>query len=151
MTSTHLASVAWKRTTPDFDYETYGRDHTIRFGSGSTIEASSAPEYKGDASRVNPEESLVAALSSCHMLTFLAVAARAKLVVDAYDDDAVGYLEKNAEGRIAVTRVTLRPRIRFAGDVVIDAERLAKLHEQAHRACFVANSVKTVLTVESRE
>ncbi len=150
MTSEHLASVAWKRATPDFEYETYGRDHTIRFGSGTAVVASAAPEYKGSPARVNPEEALVGALSSCHMLTFLAVAARAKLTVDAYEDDAVGYLEKNAEGRVAVTRVTLRPHVRFAEGVAVDAERLAKLHEQAHRACFVANSVKTIVSVESR-
>ena len=146
--SLHHATVTWQRTTPDFGYETYRRDHLVTFGGGVRLEGSAAPEYRGDAQKPNPEEQLVAALSSCHMLTFLAVCARKGIVVDAYDDAAEGALEKNAEGRLAVTRVELRPRVRFGEGTAVDAETLASLHAAAHRGCFIASSVKTVVTVD---
>lgn len=148
--SLHKASIAWKRSTPDFGYDTYNRGHAWTFGGGQRLEASAAPEYKGDAARANPEEALVAALSSCHMLTFLAVCAKKQLVVDDYVDEADGHLEKNAEGRLAVTRVTLRPRVTFATGTSVDAETLKRLHDSAHRGCFIAASVKTEVTVEPR-
>lgn len=145
--SLHLAAVAWKRSTPDFAYDTYGRDHVVTYGGGARIEASAAPDYKGDGAKPNPEEQLVGALSSCHMLTFLAVCARKKLVVDAYDDQAEGVLEKNAEGRLAVTRVTLKPRVTFAEGTNVDDATLESLHAAAHRGCFIASSVKTEVTI----
>jgi organic hydroperoxide reductase OsmC/OhrA len=148
--SLHHASVAWKRETPDFAYDTYGRNHVLTFAGGTRLDASAAPEYRGDAAKPNPEEQLVAALSSCHMLTFLAVCARKGLVVDAYADEAEGVLEKNAEGRLAVTRVILRPRVTFGEGVAVDDAKLAELHASAHRGCFIASSVKTEVTVESR-
>lgn len=148
--SNHHATIAWKRTTPDFAYETYGRGHLITFGGGARLEASSAVEYGGDAAKPNPEEQLVAALSSCHMLTFLAICARKKIIVDAYDDAAEGVLEKNAEGRLSVTRVVLRPKVTFAEGANVDAAKLGDLHASAHRGCFIANSVKTEVTVEAR-
>jgi organic hydroperoxide reductase OsmC/OhrA len=140
------ASLRWQRTTPDFTYDGYDRGHAVRFGSGIEVPASAAEEFKGDPKRVNPEEMFVAALSSCHMLTFLAIAARKRLVVEAYEDDAVGWLEKNADGRLAMTRVVLRPRVRFAGEV--SAEQLAKMHDKAHENCFIALSVKSDVTIE---
>ncbi len=143
------ARLSWQRHTPDFVYDTYKRDHDVVFGSGSRISASAAPAFKGDPTRINPEEQLVAALSSCHMLTFLAIAARKRLTVDAYDDDASGMLEKNQAGKLAVTKVTLRPRIRFAGTPPSPADVKA-LHERAHEECFIANSVHTVVTIQPR-
>src|SRR5262245_18643631 len=106
----HHATLVWTRTSKDFAYETYNRDHELRFHE-VTVPASAAPAYRGDASRVNPEEAFIAALSSCHMLTFLAIAARKRLSLDSYRDDAVGHLEKNGQGKLAVTRVILRPKI----------------------------------------
>jgi len=150
MSESFRASVRWQRTSPDFSYETYNRAHEVAFGSGTTVKASSAPGFKGEADRINPEEQLVGALSSCHMLTFLAVAAKKRFVVDAYDDDASGVLDKNAEGRLAVTRVVLRPKVVFSGDKVPSAEELAALHETAHKGCFIANSVKTEVVCEPR-
>lgn len=143
------ASLRWQRNTPEFTYDTYDRSHEVRFGSGVEIAASSAAEFKGDPKRANPEELFVAALSSCHMLTFLAIAARKKLVVDAYEDDASGFLEKNADGKLAMTRVTLRPRVRFASEV--SAEQLDKMHHVAHENCFIALSVVTEVTVEAAQ
>jgi len=145
--SEHRASVRWSRGGAPFTYEGYPRRHRWRFGGGAELDGSSAPEYLGDASLPNPEEALVMALSSCHMLSFLAIAARKRLTVESYDDDAVGHMEKNAEGRLAITKVELRPRVRFSGGNTPDKEALAKLHEQAHHVCFIANSVKTEVTV----
>jgi organic hydroperoxide reductase OsmC/OhrA len=146
--SEHRASIAWRRTSQDFTYQTYNRAHDWRFTAVS-VPASATKEYRGEAERVNPEEALVAALSSCHMLTFLAVAAKHKVSLDSYEDEAVGVLEKNAEGRLAVTRVTLKPRIVWSAGVTVTPELLAKLHHDAHENCFVANSVKTQVSVES--
>jgi organic hydroperoxide reductase OsmC/OhrA len=145
--SEHRAHIDWKRGTEDFRYETYPRNHTWRFEGGVEIPASSAPEYLGDASRVDPESALVAALSSCHMLTFLALAARRRLTVNRYRDDAVGFMEKNADGRLAVTRAVLRPAVEFEGPAPSAAD-LEKLHHLAHEHCFIANSVRTEVTVE---
>ena len=147
--SEHTASIRWSRNGQPFDYEHYPRDHEVRFERGQRITGSAAPAYFGSAQGVDPEEMLVAALSSCHMLTLLAVAAKKGLTIDAYEDDAVGTLGKNGEGRAAVTHVTLRPKIAFAGDAP-DAATLAKLHESAHRNCFIASSVKTEVVVEPR-
>ena len=107
---------------------------------------SAAPAFKGSAERVDPEEAFVAALSSCHMLTFLAIAAKKRLVVDDYVDSAVGYLEKNEDGKLAMTRVVLRPAIQFADPP--SAETIEKMHHKAHENCFIALSVKTEVTVE---
>lgn len=138
--------MSWSRTTPDFAYETFDRSHTITSGSGVVIPGSAAPEFRGDGARCNPEEAFVGALSACHMLTFLAIASRKRLVVDRYEDPAEGFLEKNAEGRLAVTRVVLRPRVTFAAPVSADV--LADLHTSAHTNCFIAQSVKTDVRVE---
>ncbi|MDP2341879.1 MAG: OsmC family protein [Deltaproteobacteria bacterium] len=138
----------WKRATPDFSYDTYDRGHDVVFGSGTAIKASAAPAFKGDPHRVNPEEQLVAALSSCHMLTFLAIAARRRFTVDSYDDDAAGVLEKNAAGKLAITRVTLKPRVVFSGEKLPSDDDVRALHERSHEECFIASSVLTVVVVE---
>jgi organic hydroperoxide reductase OsmC/OhrA len=147
--SEHRATIAWSRGNAEFTYETYPRDHIWRF-DGVEVIASAAPDFKGNGERVDPEEGFVAAVSSCHMLTFLAVAARKRIVVDAYEDDAVGHLEKNEKGKLAVTRVELRPRIRFGG-APPSAEEIARLHELAHENCFIAQSVLTEITVSARD
>jgi organic hydroperoxide reductase OsmC/OhrA len=146
--SEHRIDLAWAREGHPFTYEGHSRKHTVRFSGGQTISASSAPAFFGDATLANPEELLVAALSSCHMLTFLAVAAKRGFVVERYEDAAVGVLEKNAEGKIAVTRVSLRPVIAFGGDKQPGAEELDGLHHRAHQNCMIANSVRTVVTIE---
>lgn len=145
--SEHRARIVWQRTSQDFTYQTYNRAHDWQF-TAATVPASATKEYRGDESRVNPEEALVAALSSCHMLTFLAMAAKHKLSLDSYRDDAVGVLEKNASGKLAITRVILKPKIVWSTGVTITAELLAKLHHDAHENCFIANSVYTEVTVE---
>ncbi len=146
--SEHRVTVAWRRTSASFDYEAYNRDHSWSFDAGIQVRASAAPAYRGDLDCVDPEEAYVAALSSCHMLTFLAIASRKRLIVDAYEDNATGFLEKNANGKLAVTRVVLRPRVRFSGSSAPSRDELARLHEQAHQGCIIANSVLTTVTVE---
>ena len=96
----------------------------------------------------DPEEAFVAALSSCHMLTFLAIAATRRLTVDSYQDDAVGTLEKNDKGRLAMTRVVLRPRVVFGAESTPSADELQKMHQKAHAGCFIANSVTSDVVVE---
>ena len=148
--SQHTVTLEWKRETADFGYQNYNRDHDWRFDGGATVRASAAPAYLGNPQCVDPEEAFVASLSSCHMLTFLAIASRKRLVVDSYLDEAVGLLEKDSSGGLAITRVTLRPLVRFGGDKTPSPEELAQMHDQAHHACFIANSVKTEVTVEPR-
>jgi organic hydroperoxide reductase OsmC/OhrA len=146
--SEHRVVVDWRRGSNDFNWESYSRNHEWRFVGGETVPASAAPEYKGDPARIDPEAALVAAISSCHMLTFLALAAKKRFVVESYVDDAVGFMEKNEEGRAAVTRTILRPAIVFGGERLPGEEDLEKLHHQAHEHCFIANSVRTRVTVE---
>jgi organic hydroperoxide reductase OsmC/OhrA len=146
--SEHHATVSWQPTSEDFSYENYDRNHSWSFPGGSEVAASAAPAFLGSPDRVDPEAAFVASLSSCHMLTFLAIASRRRLAVARYVDYAVGTMEKNADGKLAITRVALRPEIEFSGDAP-DAERLAKMHELAHRECFIANSVKTEIVVEA--
>jgi organic hydroperoxide reductase OsmC/OhrA len=146
--SEHRASLRWTRTSTDFRYETYNRAHEVLFKDGAIVlPSSSAQEFRGDAERVDPEEAYVAALSGCHMLTFLAICARRRIVPDSYADEASGVLEKGPEGKLWLGRVTLRPRVRFAPGTQMDASLLEALHHQAHADCFIANSVKTEVTV----
>ena len=144
------------RTQSDFDLEArrsrifvrkYPRDHTWIFDGGHTMTATAAPAYLGSTANVDPEEAFVASLSSCHMLTFLAIACKQKFVLDSYEDEAVGHMEKNAEGKMAITRVELRPKITWGGDRKPTAEQLDQMHHAAHDNCFIANSVRTNVTV----
>jgi organic hydroperoxide reductase OsmC/OhrA len=146
--SEHQVTIDWKRETPDFAYETYNRDHDWHFDAGITVRGSAAPAYLGSESCVDPEEAFVASLSSCHMLTFLAIACKKRFTVDGYRDHAVGILAKDTEGNLAITKVTLRPEVRFSGEKQPTTEELRQLHDRAHHACFIANSVKTDVVVE---
>jgi len=145
--SEYRANISWRRQTNDFAYNTYNRNHTISFAGGSEITASAAPEFKGNASLVNPEELLVAALSSCHMLTFLAIAARQRIIVDSYKDDAVGVMTKNAQGKHFISQVVLHPKIAFANPPALEV--VQHMHHQAHAECFIANSVITHVSIET--
>jgi organic hydroperoxide reductase OsmC/OhrA len=151
--ATHTASVVWERPEgARFTDNKYSRAHRWRFDGGADVAASSTPSVvpppMSDPAGVDPEEAFVASLSSCHMLWFLFFAAKGGFIVDSYRDDAVGHMEKNAEGRTAMTRVVLRPDIRFSGGPGPDAAQLADLHDKAHHECFIANSVRTIVTVE---
>jgi organic hydroperoxide reductase OsmC/OhrA len=149
--SEYHVTVEWRRESADFTYQSYNRNHVWRVGERTVIEASAAPEYKGDGERIDPEEALVASLSSCHMLTFLAIAARKRLGLESYEDEATGHITKNAAGKLWVSHVILRPRIRFADGVTVTRKQLDEMHHLSHEDCFIANSVKTEVTVEPRD
>ena len=151
--STYTATIRWSRSGDgDFAKGQYSRAHEWTFDGGAAVPASPSPHIVpapwSDTAGVDPEEAFVASLSSCHMLFFVDFARRDGLVIDSYVDEAEGVLEKGADGRMAMTRVTLRPRVDWDGEAP-DAAKLADLHHRAHEACFIANSVKTEVTVES--
>jgi organic hydroperoxide reductase OsmC/OhrA len=145
--SEHKVTLKWERGGAEFSYQKYPRDHTWSFDGGHTMAATAAPAFLGNPAHVDPEEAFVASLSSCHMLTFLAIACKQKFVLDSYEDEAVGHLEKNADGKLAITRVELRPKITWGGDRKPSAEELDKMHHAAHENCFIASSVKTEVRV----
>ena len=146
--SEHKATLRWERGDAEFSYQKYPRDHTWSFDGGHTMTATAAPAYLGNPANTDPEEAFVASLSSCHMLTFLAIACKKKFVLDEYVDDAAGVMEKNSEGRLAITRVTLRQRLKFSGDKQPTPQELDEMNHAAHEQCFIANSVKTEVKVE---
>lgn len=143
----HTASVRWTRRDHPFTYESYSRDHSVGFENGQVALASAAPDYLGNRDALNPETLLLGALASCHMLTFLAVAAKRGYVVESYSDKATGTLAKNAEGRMAITHCRLQPRIVFSGEKIADDADLARLHAKAHENCFIANSIRTEVSI----
>ena len=152
--SKHTAAVEWLRGEQDFLDGRYSRVHRVLFDGGVQVEGSPSPSVvrppMSSEAAVDPEEMLVAALSSCHMLTFLHEARKAGFRVDHYLDHAEGELGKTAEGRWAVTRVVLRPTVSFHADHAPDDAALSALHHKAHEGCFIANSVKTDVAVEPR-
>ena len=152
MAHEYLAKVSWKRDDATFSDGKYSRGHLWSFDGGTIVPASSSPHSVrvpfSRADAVDPEEALVAALSSCHMLTFLYLAQKQSFVVDSYDDDAVGVMTKNERGKLFVSQVTLRPRIVFSGAKRPSDAELVELHHHAHEECYIANSVLTEVVVE---
>lgn len=150
---TYTATTRWQRHAGEaFTDHHYHRRHDWRFDGGAVVAGSSSPLSvplpHSDAAAVDPEEAFVAALSSCHLLWFLALAAKAGWVVDGYHDDAVGEMTHNAAGRVAITRVTLRPHVRFGGDHRPTPHQHEALHHEAHERCYIANSVTTEVRCE---
>jgi organic hydroperoxide reductase OsmC/OhrA len=148
--NTYTATISWRNDSDDFARGRYTRGHLWRFDGGTEVPATASPHvvparFTVEAA-VDPEEALVASLSSCHMLTFLDIARRGGFVVASYEDDAVGVMEKNEAGKLWVSEVTLSPRIVFTGKAPEPAE-LAHLHEVAHEECFIANSVLTRVVI----
>ena len=153
--SEYVAQVRWQRQPQEaFTDNRYSRRHLLRFDGGTELAASSSPSVvplpMSDASAVDPEELLVAALASCHMLWFLSLAAQRGWRVERYEDDAVGTMARDERGRIAMTEVVLRPAVAFGGEPQPDGDALAALHHQAHEHCFIANSVRTAVRCEPR-
>ena len=145
--SDHRIALDWSRNGGAFARGNYSPDHVIRYSGGQTVRGSAAA-LGGAGDYADPEQLLLSALSSCHMLTFLAVCANRGYVVDSYHDEATALLDKNPEGKTAVIKAILSPKVTFAGDTRPSAEDYAKLHERAHAACFIANSVKTQVDVK---
>jgi organic hydroperoxide reductase OsmC/OhrA len=151
MDSTHGATVTWKRGDEKFTDQRYSRAHRWSFDGGLTVPASASPHLVrapfSDPHGVDPEEAFVAALSSCHMLWFLSIAAERGFVVDSYEDHAVGRMEPDDRGRLCITRVVLAPRIEFGGESRPEPSDVQAMHEAAHHSCFIANSVRTEVVV----
>jgi len=152
--SEHVATVEWSRDGQVFSDNQYARAHDWRFDGGAVVRGSSAPSSvpapMSDPAAVDPEEALVAAVSSCHMLFFLAYARKDGFVVDRYRDEASGRLDRDGRGRTSITVVTLRPEATFSGEVRPDAAALVELHHRAHEACYIANSIRAEVSVEPR-
>ena len=155
MSHQYQATVTWSRQSAEkFTDNRYSRAHEWSFDGGVKVKASSSPSVVplplSDASAVDPEEALVASASSCHMLYFLFFAAKRGFVVDRYEDQAVGVLEKNAAGKMFMSKITLRPHVTFSGDKTPAADEMQAMHHSAHEECFIAQSLKTEMTVEVR-
>lgn len=146
--SEHRATLRWIRGDSGFGYKEYSRDHDWIFPNGHTLRASAAPKYLGNEDCVDPEEAYVASLSSCHMLTFLALSSMQGFALDSYEDEAVGTLAFNADKKLAITTITLRPKTLFSGDKQPTREDLEALHHKAHEECFIANSVNTEIVTD---
>ncbi|MEJ1385329.1 MAG: OsmC family protein [Candidatus Sedimenticola sp. (ex Thyasira tokunagai)] len=151
--SEYSAVVRWVRGEEEiFSDNQYSRGHMWEFDGGVTVPASSSPHvvplpYSVEAN-VDPEEAFIAALSSCHMLVFLSIAAKRKYVVESYTDNAVGTMKEEENGKTSVTKVTLRPEIVFSNERQPTVEQLEKMHHMSHENCFIANSVKTEVVTE---
>jgi organic hydroperoxide reductase OsmC/OhrA len=149
--SEHKATIHWQRTGPDFLKGGYSREHTWTFDGGTVVPASASPSVVpapwSNPLAVDPEEAFVASISSCHMLTFVYLASRQGFQVDSYHDEAVGRMTKNEKGVAWVGSVSLNPQIVYGGGKAPTPDELVELHHQAHEQCFIANSVKTEVTV----
>lgn len=152
--SQYTATIFWSREGQKFTDNRYKRAHKWHFDGGETIRASSSPQVVptplSDASAVDPEEAFVAALSSCHMLWFLSIAAKRGFIVEEYEDQATGKMEKDHNGNLAITEVTLHPNVTYHPDSAPTEKEASDMHHQAHKKCFIANSVKTGVKVESK-
>ena len=151
--SEYFAKINWVRDSNESYIDNkYSRGHEWIFDGGVIVQASSSPHVvplpHSIEANVDPEEAFVASLSSCHMLFFLSIAAKRRYVVDSYLDDAAGIMEKDSDGVISMTKVTLRPHVKFSGDKKPTIEQLEKMHHQSHDQCFIANSVKTEIAIE---
>ena len=148
----YSAEVIWERGDAVFTDNRYSRRHRLCFDGGLEVPASSSPHSVplplSDAGAIDPEECLIAALSSCHMLWFLAIAGKRKFRVDRYHDQASGALEKNAKGKLYLSVITLRPEVRFSGELLPTSEQIEAMHHSAHDECYIANSVISEVRIE---
>ena len=150
--STYTAKITWKSDSPEtFTKNRYSRGHEWEFDGGVTVAASSSPQvvprFSVEAA-VDPEEALVASASSCHMLTFLWLAAKAGFNVGSYEDNAVGEMATTDEGKQWISTITLDPQIVWVGDKVPNVEELAALHHEAHKVCYIANSIRSEVVIK---
>ncbi len=152
MMAEYKATVLWKRSGAAFTDNRYSRGHVWQFDGGIEVPASSSPHVvplpMSVAEAVDPEEAFIAALSSCHMLWFLSIAAKRGFVVESYLDEAVGIMGKNADDQVAITQVTLRPKVLFGGDQLSSRDEVIKMHHESHEQCFIGNSVRTEVRCE---
>ncbi|MCU9850489.1 OsmC family protein [Defluviimonas sp. WL0024] len=131
----------WHRTEAGFELGKYSAEHVVRYNNSYEVQADAAPDWGGKPENTNPEQALASALSSCHMMTFLALAAKAKWPVASYHDHAVAHLGKNPKGQMSVTRIDLHPVVRFDTGFAVDNKTLDEMQDRAHRYCFIANTL----------
>ena len=146
----YTARINWTRNNTSFDAKSFSRDHHVQFGSGPSIDVSSAPEFLGNSTLTNPEELFTASIASCFMLTFLYWSAVKGFIINNYTIEATGKLAKNAEGKMAITEVLLKPGIAFEKDKQPSKEQLDELIKKAHDNCFISCSVKTAVKIEAQ-
>ena len=150
----YTSKILWKRNDAVFGDNRYSRKHVWQFDGGVEVPASSSPQVvrlpMSEAAAVDPEEAFVASLSSCHMLWFLDIAARAGFIIDLYVDDAIGTLAKNIGGKFAMTVVTLKPHVIFSGEKRPSHDDIQRMHHKAHEECFIATSVKSEVRCEPK-
>jgi organic hydroperoxide reductase OsmC/OhrA len=131
----------WQRSEAELRSGKFSNAHTVRYNDSYEVQADAAPDWGGDAENTNPEQALAAALSSCHMMTFLALAAKAKWPVASFHDNAIAHLGKNAKGQMSVARIDLHPVVRFDPGFTVEESKLTEMHHRAHRYCFIANTL----------
>ena len=155
MAHQYTADVIWERGDQVFSDNRYSRKHTLKFDGGIEIVGSSSPLVVplpySEPQALDPEEAFVSAIASCHMLWFLSIALKKGFIVDSYHDHAVGIMKPNEQKKYWVSDVTLNPNIKFSGTKTPTAEELAAMHHEAHEECFIANSVKTRITVNTAQ
>lgn len=139
--SIHEAEINWHRQPHSTDAKTYSRNHVVTLSGNQNVNVSASVDFKGDSNCADPEQMLVSAVSSCHMLFFLAIAEFQGFCVESYQDNPQGFLEKSSKGGMEVTRVILTPKIIFSGDKRPDQAAIAKIHDSAHKNCFIRNSI----------
>lgn len=147
--SEHIVDLSWKNQASSFDYKLYTRDYTCKFDNGAEVKASAAVKYLGNPACIDPEEALVASLAGCHMLTFLAICSLKKIEVKSYTDHAVGHMTLNENKKFWVSKIELNPKIEFADGKTPSPEELHQLHDKAHADCFIANTIKSEVVVNS--
>lgn len=148
--SIHGSSLQWQRTAHPDDPATYSRNHLAVLAGGQQLQVSASVEYKGEKDCADPEQLLVSAVSSCHMLFFLAIAEQQGFTVERYEDRAVGHLEKGASGGPVITRVELWPVVAFGGQRIPDPAAISRIHAGAHKNCFIGNSITAEVVINER-
>ncbi len=146
----HKIKLSWHRTGSEFAPLSYNRNHVIGFKGGQRVLFSAAPENGGDPAWADPEEALVASVSSCHMLAFLAAAAGEGFTVDDYHDKALGVIGNDDRGRVTVTEILLRPTVHFGGTTTPNAAQIAKLHELARQRSIIGNSIVARVKIDDQ-
>lgn len=145
--SVHKAAINWQRAPHETDANTFSRNHRVTLNGEQEINVSASAEFKGDSSCADPEQMLISSVSSCHMLFFLAIADFQGYQVESYEDNPVGYLESNEKKGMEVARIVLSPRITFGGEKVPDHKAISRIHANAHKNCFIRNSITAEVTI----
>lgn len=145
--SVHQSVIRWQRAPHSSDASTYSRNHRVTLNGGQQVDVSASVEFKGDSACADPEQMLVSAVSSCHMLFFLAIAEFQGYQVESYEDDPLGHLESNDKKGMEMTRIVLSPRITFGGDKLPDQKAISRIHANAHKNCFIRNSITAEVTI----